>query len=147
MHRDLGECVRLQITGVEYTSAYRQLAQGVFPMIIYDWIGDYPDPDTYLAPLLGCRQSTGDQCLAGSSVDSGSFWTAPGLQGQLQASASRTGAARQCSLLTVQRMAAKSASFVPLWQVNARAWGQRNLSAPQFDGSGRVILQLSLIHI
>ena len=141
LRRDLGDCVRLEITGVESTSAYRQLAQGVFPMIIYDWIGDYPDPDTYLAPLLGCRRSTGDHCLAGSSVDSGSFWTAPGLQGQLQASESRTGAARQRSLLTVQRMAAKGASFVPLWQVNARAWGQRNLSAPQFDGSGRVILQ------
>ena len=110
-------------------------------MITYDWIGDYPDPDTYLAPLLGCRKREGDHCLAGSSVDSGSFWTAPGLQGQLQASESSTGAARERSLLTVQGMAAKGASFVPLWQVNARAWGQRNLSAPQFDGSGRVILQ------
>ncbi|MGA0997847.1 MAG: ABC transporter substrate-binding protein, partial [Vulcanococcus sp.] len=141
LRRDLGDCVRLEITGVESTSAYRQLSQGVFPMIIYDWIGDYPDPDTYLAPLLGCRRSKGDQCLSGSSVDSGSFWTRPGLQQQLQASERRTGAARQSTLLTIQREAADGASFVPLWQVNARAWGQRNLSAPEFDGSGRVILQ------
>jgi len=91
--------------------------------------------------LLGCRKSEGDHCLSGSSVDSGSFWTKPGLQQQLQASESRSGQARRSTLLTIQRETAIGASFVPLWQVNARAWGQRSLRAPQFDGSGRVILQ------
>ena len=47
-------------------------------MILLDWMGDYPDADNYLTPLLGCTQSEGNRCLAGDSALGGSFWTARG---------------------------------------------------------------------
>ena len=88
LQRDLGDCISLEISGIESTTAYRQLGAGAFPLILLDWSGDYPDANAYLQPLLGCRRALGNRCLAGDSAASGSFWTAPGLAAQLAGSAS-----------------------------------------------------------
>ena len=141
LQKDLGDCVELEVTGVESTTAYRQLEQGVYPMIVLDWVGDYPDPDVYLAPMLACTTSRGDHCLAGSSVAFGSFWAGAGVQELLRESEASSGAARQESLRRVQRLAAEGAAYIPIWQVTPRAWAQAHLKAPRFDGSGRVLLQ------
>ena len=141
LQKDLGDCVELEVTGVESTTAYRQLEQGVYPMIVLDWVGDYPDPDVYLAPMLACTTSRGDHCLAGSSVAFGSFWAGAGVQELLRDSEASSGAARQESLRRVQRLAAEGAAYIPIWQVTPRAWAQAHLKAPRFDGSGRVLLQ------
>ena len=141
LQKDLGDCVELEVTGVESTTAYRQLEQGVYPMIVLDWVGDYPDPDVYLAPMLACTTSRGDHCLAGSSVAFGSFWAGAGVQELLRESEASSGAAREESLRRVQRLAAEGAAYIPIWQVTPRAWAQAHLKAPRFDGSGRVLLQ------
>ena len=141
LRRDLGDCLSLEISGVESTAAYRQLDKGVFPLILLDWAGDYPAPDVYLTPLLACSRAAGDRCLEGSSVSFGSFWTAPGLQQQLQASESLSGAARTRLLQTIQRRTANGGAYIPVWQVAPRAWARPGLSTPRFDGSGRVLLQ------
>jgi peptide/nickel transport system substrate-binding protein len=145
LQRDLGTCVTLEINGVESTTAYRQLEQAAFPMILLDWIGDYPDPDIYLAPMLGCSQADGSRCLAGNAAAAGSFWSAPGLQKQLERSESIGGEQRQQLLQTLQKRAAQGGAYIPLWHVAPRAWAQPQLQTPQFDGTGRVILQ-SLAH-
>lgn len=145
LQRDLGTCVTLEINGVESTTAYRQLEQAAFPMILLDWIGDYPDPDIYLAPMLGCSQADGSRCLAGNAAAAGSFWSAPGLQEQLERSESIGGEQRQQLLQTLQERAAQGGAYIPLWHVAPRAWAQPQLQPPQFDGTGRVILQ-SLAH-
>ena len=141
LQRDLSDCVQLEITGVESTAAYRQLDKGAFPMILLDWAGDYPDPDIYLVPMLACSRAEGSRCLEGSSVAFGSFWSAPGLQQQLQASESLQGSARTALLQTIQQRAAAGAAYIPLWQVAPRAWAQAHLDVPRFDGTGRLILQ------
>jgi peptide/nickel transport system substrate-binding protein len=141
LQRDLGDCVQLEISGVESTTAYRQLEKGAFPMILLDWVGDYPDADVYLAPLLACERAQGNSCLKGSSVSFGSFWSAPGLQGQLQASEGLSGRARLEVLQTIQQRAAQGNAYIPVWQVAPRAWAQPWLAPPRFDGSGRLVLQ------
>ena len=141
LQRDLGDCVQLEISGVESTTAYRQLEEGAFPMILLDWSADYPDPDSYLAPMLGCSRASGERCLEGNAAAAGSFWSAPGLQAQLEASEGLRGAERQAVLLNLQRRAAAGAAYIPVWQVAPRAWAQARLQRPVFDGSGRLVLQ------
>ena len=141
LQRDLGACITLEINGVESTTAYRQLDKGAFPMILLDWAGDYPAADNYLTPLLSCSRAAGSRCLEGSSVSFGSFWTAAGLQKQLQASESLRGTARMRLLRTIQHRAAQGAAYLPVWQVAPRAWARQGMSTPRFDGSGRVLLQ------
>ncbi|MEY3750172.1 MAG: hypothetical protein RLZZ186_591 [Cyanobacteriota bacterium] len=141
LQRDLGDCVQLEISGVESTTAYRQLEEGAFPMILLDWSADYPDPDSYLAPMLGCTRSAGNRCLAGNAAAAGSFWSAPGLQSQLQASERLSGRQRLPVLQGLQRRTAAGAAYIPVWQVAPRAWAQPRLKRPVFDGSGRLVLQ------
>jgi peptide/nickel transport system substrate-binding protein len=141
LRRDLGDCVSLEISGVESTTAYRQLEKGAFPMILLDWTGDYPDAEVYLLPLLGCRQAQGAICRDGSAAASGSFWSAPGLQAQLDRSEGLQGPARTALLRRIQQRTAAGAAYIPVWQVAPRAWAQRSLQPPRFDGSGRVVLQ------
>ena len=141
LERDLRDCLQLEISGMESTTAYRQLEQGAFPMILLDWVGDYPDPDIYLVPMLGCINALGSRCLEGNAAAAGSFWSSPGLQEQLQDSERLQGRERQALLQTIQRRTAAGAAYIPVWQVAPRAWAQARLNKPVFDGTGRLVLQ------
>ncbi|MFS6825893.1 ABC transporter substrate-binding protein [Cyanobium sp. ATX-6F1] len=140
LQRDLGDCVRLEITGMEATTAYRQLGDGAFTMILLDWMGDFPDAGNYLTPLLGCDQAQGNRCLKGASAASGSFWTRPGLDADLRRSEGLTGPTRAVLLRSIQAEAAAAVPYLPVWLVSPRAWSLPRISAPEFDGSGRVVL-------
>ncbi|MFM7548426.1 MAG: ABC transporter substrate-binding protein [Cyanobacteriota bacterium] len=141
LRQDLGDCVRLEVNGMESTTAYRQLGDGAFPLIMLDWMGDFPDADNYLVPLLGCDKERGNRCLKGASAASGSFWAAPGLQEQLRRSAALQGARRLTLLQQIQRRTASANPYLPLWLVAPRAWARPPVSTPLYDGSGRVLLQ------
>ncbi|MFM8525901.1 MAG: ABC transporter substrate-binding protein [Cyanobacteriota bacterium] len=140
LQRDLSDCVALQVTGMEATTAYRQLGDGAFTMILLDWIADFPDADNYLMPLLSCEQSRGQRCLRGASAASGSFWSEPGLEESLRRSARLRGAARHQLLEALQRRTAAAVPYLPVWGVAPRAWARPGLRTPRFDGSGRVLL-------
>lgn len=141
LRQDLGDCVRLEVNGMEATTAYRQLGDGAFPLILLDWMGDFPDADNYLVPLLGCDEEQGERCLKGASAASGSFWAAPGLQAQLRQSAALKGAPRVALLQQIQRRTANANPYLPVWLVAPRAWARPPVSTPRYDGSGRVLLQ------
>jgi peptide/nickel transport system substrate-binding protein len=141
LQQDLGDCVELEVTGMEATTAYRQLGEGSFPLILLEWMGDFPDADNYLVPLLGCEQARGERCLKGASAASGSFWAKPGLQQDLERSASLAGPARAALLRRIQRQTAAANPYLPVWLVAPRAWAQPGISQPRFDGSGRLLLQ------
>ncbi|MCX5939609.1 MAG: ABC transporter substrate-binding protein [Cyanobium sp. LacPavin_0818_WC50_MAG_67_9] len=141
LRQDLGDCVELEVTGMEATTAYRQLGEGAFPLILLEWMGDFPDADNYLVPLLGCDQAEGDRCRKGAAAASGSFWARPGLQEDLQRSAALAGPARAALLRRIQRQTAAANPYLPVWLVAPRAWAQRSVSQPRFDGSGRLLLQ------
>lgn len=141
LRQDLGDCVTLEVSGMEATTAYRQLGEGSFPLILLEWMGDFPDADNYLVPLLGCEQERGERCLKGASAASGSFWAAPGLQAELSHSAQLSGTSRELLLQRIQRRTAAASPYLPVWLVAPRAWARPPLTAPRFDGSGRLLLQ------
>ncbi|WP_399220084.1 ABC transporter substrate-binding protein [Synechococcus sp. L2F] len=137
--RDLGDCVQLEISGMESTTAYRQLGEGAFTAILLEWMGDFPDADNYLIPLLGCEQAEGNRCLKGASAASGSFWTQPGLEQDLKRSESLEGEERVALLRRLQQQVAQASPYIPVWLVAPRAWARPNLQTPRFDGAGRVV--------
>ncbi|MEB3233846.1 MAG: ABC transporter substrate-binding protein [Cyanobacteriota bacterium] len=141
LQRDLGDCVALNVQGMETTTAYRLLGEGAFELIVLDWMGDFPDADNYLVPLLGCEQADGAICRKGGSASSGSFWSRPGLEADLQRSATLRGAERLDLVRRLQRQTAAASPYLPLWLVQPRIWVRRELAQPRFDGSGRVLLQ------
>jgi peptide/nickel transport system substrate-binding protein len=136
VRRDLSECLVLEPSGVESTTAYRQLGDGAFPLIMLDWKPDFPDADSYLTPLLSCREWEGERCLAGESAAGGSFWTRPGLQRQLRTSQEQAGPQRPALLQEIQRQAAEGVPVIPVWLESVRAWGRPDIRGMRFDGTG-----------
>ena len=52
-----------------------------------------------------------------------------------------TGYQALMNLRRIQRQTAAANPYLPVWLVAPRAWAQRNVSQPRFDGSGRLLLQ------
>ncbi|MEA5421934.1 ABC transporter substrate-binding protein [Synechococcus sp. CCY9202] len=141
LRRDLGDCVTLEVSGMESTTAYDQLANGALVLFFYDWIGDYPDAENFLAPLLSCQEPQGNRCAKGNSALSGSFWTAPGLDLELVRSSQVEGPERIALLRAIQRRTAAAVPYLPVWLMEEGAWSGAGVSPPLFDGSGRVRLE------
>ena len=141
LRRDLSDCIALEPIGMESTTAYDQLGRGALVTLFYDWIGDYPDAENFLLPLLGCQKGEGDRCRKGNSVLSGSNWTAPGLQAELQRSSEVEGAQRSALVQAIQGQVAAASPYLPVWLMAPVAWARPTVSTPRYDGSGRVRLQ------
>ncbi len=138
--KDLGDCLKLNLNGVESTTVYKQLAEGAYPAVILDWKGDYPDPEAYLSPLLSCRKINNDICQEGEAVFSGSFWASSEVQAALLKSEELMGTERIKKLEEVNKYAAKGSAYLPIWLDVPKAWSQNTIKKPEFDGSGFLLL-------
>jgi len=139
--RDLSDCIKISLNGVESTTVYKQLSEGAFDAVILDWTGAYPDPEAYLTPLLSCTKIKNNTCLKGEAVFSGSFWGDNQLQELLEKSEGLEGESRLNSLIKVEQIAAEGSSYLPVWLVKPKAWSLINISKPQFSSDGLIILK------
>ncbi len=138
--RDLSDCLEISLNGVESTTVYKQLSDGIYEAVILEWTGDYPDPYAYLSPLLDCKKIKNNICEEGEAVIGGTFWGNQELQDSLDKSELLVGDERLNELRKVETIAAKGLPIIPVWNLNPRAWAQPNLTQPKFDGSGRLRL-------
>ena len=139
--RDLYDCIKISLNGVESTTVYKQLSEGAFEAVILDWTGAYPDPEAYLTPLLSCNQIKNNTCLKGEAVFSGSFWSDIQVQELLERSEDLEGESRLDTLMEAERLAAKGNSYLPVWLVKPKAWSLKNISQPEFSSNGLIILK------
>ena len=139
--RDLSDCMKITLNGVESTTVYKQLSEGAFEAVILDWTGAYPDPEAYLTPLLSCTKIKNNTCLKGEAVFSGSFWGDTQVQELLEKSEGLEGESRLNSLIKVELIAAEGSSYLPVWLVKPKAWSLKNISKPQFSSDGLIILK------
>jgi len=139
--RDLSDCLKFKLNGVESTTIYRQLGEGAFQAVMLDWRGAYPDPEAYLSPLLSCNKSEGMACQEGEAAMSGSFWTTPLMEKNLKQSDELRGQSRREKLNQIEVLAANGAAYLPVWLVRPRAWSQIHLAKPEFDNNGQLLLE------
>ncbi len=140
INRDLGDCLMLKLNGVESTTVYKQLSEGAYDAVILGWTGEYPDPYAYLSPLLDCSKIVGSSCEKGEAVFGGTFWASEKVQAALDKSEVLFGDERKEKLEEIELLAAEGAALLPIWLVKPRAWAQTNFAKPEFDGSGRLLL-------
>ena len=141
IRRDLSDCIKISLNGVESTTVYKQLSEGAFEAIILDWTGAYPDPEAYLTPLLSCNEIVNDICSKGEAVFSGSFWGNNDVQELLEKSEFSVGESRLNNLIKVEKIAAKGSALLPIWLVKPKAWSLKNISQPEFSSNGLIILK------
>ena len=140
--KDLSDCIEIKLNGIESTTVYRQLGQGVFPSVMLDWRGAYPDAEAYLSPFLSCNLIENMECKSGEASASGSFWGSKNIQTLLESSDKSFGEKRISQLKQIEEIAVQGAAYLPVWVVSPMAWAQNNLIKPQFDGSGHLKVEL-----
>ncbi len=139
--RDLSDCIKITLNGVESTTVYKQLSEGAFEAVILDWTGAYPDPKAYLTPLLSCTKIYNQTCIEGEAVFSGSFWGDNQVQELLDNSEELEGESRSNILIKVEQLASQGNSYLPVWLVKPKAWSLKNISQPEFSSDGLIILK------
>ena len=132
----LGDCINIQINGVESTTIYKNLSLGTYAAVILDWTGAYSDPEAYLTPLLSCSDLEGEICKKGESVYSGSFWGSKKVENLFLDSENINGKERLAKLIKIEKIASKSIPYIPIWISSQKAWSQNKISKPIFNGAG-----------
>jgi len=133
---EMKDCFSISINGVESTTIYKNLSEGIYPSVILDWTGAYSDPDAYLSPLLSCEKLIINNCLKGESVFSGSFWASEKVEKLFKESENLEGGERIKKLLQIEKIVSKSIPYIPIWISSQKAWSQNYISTPTFNGAG-----------
>ena len=135
---NMEDCFSINISGIESTTIYKNLSEGLYPAVILDWTGSYSDPEAYLVPLLSCNKLDKNICTQGESVYSGSFWGAKKIEELFLESQSLYGHERLKILLNIESLASEAIPYIPIWISSQKAWSQNNISKPIFNGAGRI---------
>jgi len=132
----LKDCIDIELNGVESTTVYKNLSLGIYTAVILDWTGAYSDPEAYLTPLLSCYEIVDGICKKGESVYSGSFWGSNKVERLFLESEKISGIKRLEKLVEIEKIAASSIPYIPIWISSQKAWSQNNISKPIFNGAG-----------
>jgi len=130
--KNLGDCLTMQIDGLESTTVYDQWDKGAFSMVIYDWAPDFLDPENYLRPLIGCDEHEGSVCKEGDGV----FWFDEEAAQLLEDQQNQPPDQRRGTLAALQERIAAGVPYIPVWQGRNRAWSQSSVTGLGYDGSG-----------
>jgi len=133
---EMKECFSISINGVESTTIYKNLSEGIYPSVILDWTGAYSDPKAYLSPLLSCDKFIKNNCLKGESVFSGSFWASEKVEKLFKESENLEGVIRLNKLVEIEKIASKALPYIPIWTSSQKAWSHNYISKPIFNGAG-----------
>ncbi len=136
----LKDCIDIELNGVESTTVYKNLSLGIYTAVILDWTGAYSDPEAYLNPLLSCNEINDGICKKGESVYSGSFWGSNKVESLFLESEKISGNKRLDKLVEIEKIAANSIPYIPIWISSQKAWSQNKISKPIFNGSGIISL-------
>jgi len=145
--KSLKDCIDIELNGVESTTVYKNLSLGIYTAVLLDWTGAYSDPEAYLTPLLSCNEIVDSICKKGESVYSGSFWGSKKVESLFLESEKISGNKRLDKLVEIEKIAANSIPYIPIWISSQKAWSQNKISKPIFNGAGIISLSdLELIN-
>ena len=136
----LKDCIDIELNGVESTTVYKNLSLGIYTAVLLDWTGAYSDPEAYLTPLLSCNEIVDGICKKGESVYSGSFWGSNKVESLFLESEKISGIKRLEKLVEIEKIAANSIPYIPIWISSQKAWSQNKISKPIFNGAGIISL-------
>lgn len=131
----LGGAIKLNLQGVESTTAYNNLDKGVYPLFILDWSPDFLDADNYIEPFIGCSKgSEATGCEEGSSKQQGSFYYSERANKLIDKQRQEQNPeARQKIFAELQELIASDVPFIPLWQGKDYLFAQKNLQGVRLE--------------
>lgn len=124
---ETGGLFRVKTVRQEWTAFQKAYADGDFDAYCIGWVADFPDPDTFTAPLVG-RESALHTGYRNAEID------------QLIRSTQRNSkrARAVTDFHAIQRIVAEDVPMIPLWQKKDYVLGTETISGTQYlsDGTG-----------
>ena len=90
--------------------------------------------------MLSCNKLDKHICNQGESVYSGSFWGSEKIEKLFLKGQNLYGVERLKILLNIERLASEEIPYIPIWVSSQKAWSQKNISKPIFNGAGRLLM-------
>ncbi|WP_452672897.1 ABC transporter substrate-binding protein [Streptomyces albireticuli] len=116
---------------VEWKEFIEGYARGAYDAYCLTWVADFPDPDTFITPLVG----------AGSALHTGySSARVEKLIRGAQRNSQRGSVAEE--VREIQRIVAEDVPLLPLWQKKEYTLGNSGISGTQYLSDGTGILRL-----
>ncbi len=130
-----------EVNTVESTTAFKNIAKGLYPTFLLDWYPDFLDADNYTQPFLSCDKGSKEKgCQDGGSQSQGSFYYSEQMNklidNQRQEQNPET---RKKIFAEIQEKLAQDVPYVPLWQSKDYVFAQKGISNVKLDPSQNLI--------
>ena len=119
IEQNLPGLVDVTVSTAEAATIFSQVANGIYPSVMFNWYADYFDPENFVQPFLSCE--TGAEatlCESGESQSGGSFYYSDRAndlvaQQNLESDTDK----RTAIFKQLQELMVEDVPYVPLWQV------------------------------
>lgn len=133
--------LQFELNTVESTTAFKNIAKGLYPTFLLDWYPDFLDADNYIQPFLACQKgSAATGCEDGGSQSQGSFYYSDRMNNLIQQQRSEQNPeTRKKIFAEIQAQLAADVPYVPLWQNTDFVFAQKGVSGVQLDPTENLI--------
>lgn len=127
--------LQFEINTVESTTAFKNIAKGLYPTFLLDWYPDFLDADNYIQPFLSCNQGSPEKgCEDGGSQSQGSFYYNPQMNQLIDKQRQEQNLeARKQIFAEIQNILVRDIPYIPLWQSKDYVFAQTGISGVQLD--------------
>ncbi|MCX7593872.1 MAG: ABC transporter substrate-binding protein [Fischerella sp.] len=133
--------LQFEVNTVESTTAFKNIAKGLYPTFLLDWYPDFLDADNYIQPFLACERGSPEKgCEDGGSQSQGSFYYSQQMNQLIDKQRQEQNPeARKKIFAEIQDILAQDVPYVPLWQSKDYVFAQTGISGVQLDPTQNLI--------
>ncbi|MEM7555795.1 MAG: ABC transporter substrate-binding protein [Cyanobacteria bacterium P01_A01_bin.84] len=133
--------LKFDINSVESTTAFKNIAKGLYPIFLLDWYPDFIDPDNYIQPFLACQKGSPEKgCEDGGSQNQGSFFYSQ-IMNNLIAQERKVQDSQQRKQIfsRIQKILVEQVPYIPLWQSKDYIFAQNGIAGVKLDATQNLI--------
>jgi peptide/nickel transport system substrate-binding protein len=139
--KTLDGILQFDIIAVDSSTFYRQIPNGLYQTVLFDWYPDFLDADNYIQPFLACdKGSIKKGCQDGGSKSLGSFYYSDRMNKLIdQQRQAQNPEARSKLFAEIQEIVANEVPYVPLWQSKDFVFAQKGMNDVQLDPTQNLV--------
>ncbi len=139
--KTLGGILQFEVNTVESTTAFKNIAKGLYSTFLLDWYPDFLDADNYIQPFLACDKGSANKgCEDGGSQSQGSFYYSDRMN-QLIAKERQelNPETRKQVFAEIQDLLATDVPYIPLWQSKDYVFAQNGITNVKLDPTENLV--------
>jgi peptide/nickel transport system substrate-binding protein len=131
----------IETSGIDSTTVYKNISQGIYSMVLQEWYPDFLDPDNYVQPFLQCEKgSDAKGCEKGGSTSQGAFYYSDRMNKLIEAQRKEQDSTKRKQIFAeIQDILAKDVPYIPLWQGQDFLFAQNGIKGVTQDASQLLI--------